>query len=143
MNFDEALEELKKGNRVYRKVWVPEFTHPFFLEMDELGEIKAFQELCREYTYDNTILMSEGWKVLEDDIEVTFIESISYLRQGKTTRFKEWKTQFLRVDQQTNMLLVWDNEESKFSPSYKCLIANDWELFQGEDTWKSIKQQVL
>jgi len=123
MNFCEAMDLLKSGARMTRTVWKGSL---FFL-LDKEGEgVSSYQPRFLDYTYDEDIMISTGWKVEGEDNEYTFCEIIPFLNEGKKARMSEWTDAFIFVDKTTGKLVLHMMEAFPFVPGFESFMATDW-----------------
>ena len=126
MNFKEAYEELKKGNKVRRPTW----EDTFYLFMDENGDIKCYRQECIHFIYDLSILSSNDWLIEEKgDKLFSFTDIIQYLLEGKKAKLKEWPDDcYIYAPNGVTELYMHRKSEVEFVPAFYCFSRKDWEI---------------
>jgi len=121
MNFCEAMDLLKNGAKVTRSVW----KGSLFFSM-EGEEVLAYQPRFLDYTYDESIMVSDGWQVEDESQEYTFCEIIPFLNDGKKARLAEWKDSFIFLDRSSGKLVLHMMDSFPFVPEFESFMATDW-----------------
>jgi len=121
MNFCEAMDLLKNGAKVTRGVW----KGSLFFSM-EGEEVLAYQPRFLDYTYDESIMVSDGWQVEDESQEYTFCEIIPFLNDGKKARLAEWKDSFIFLDRSSGKLVLHMMDSFPFVPEFESFMATDW-----------------
>ena len=122
MNFSDAMECLKKGSKVTRKLWDKKIY--FFLKKNE---IKCYQSNLSHYAYNQEIMISDGWIV--DDIEnqeYQFCDIIPLLRLGSKARLKVWSNRYIYYDFSEKELISHSMSTTPFIPGFEAFSADDW-----------------
>lgn len=125
MNFTKAHVELLLGKKIRRKEWEP------LLHLKIVNEeVKAFRGEFSNFYEDSTILISDGWLIVEGDGKtMSFIEALEEMKIKKCLRKADWpEDMFVFVDKDN--LAICKPVEYDFMPTYKCLCANDWEIIK-------------
>ena len=88
MNFSDAIDHLKSGEKITRKSW----NNKIWFEMSA-DELLSCQEHFELYQYDESIMISDGWSLLnsETEEEHSFSEIMDYLIRGFKAKLKEWQ----------------------------------------------------
>jgi len=122
MNFCEAMDLLKSGVPVTRDSWKGSL---YFFYQD--GNVTSFQPRLREYTYDEGIMVSNGWIIEGDNTtEYNFCEIIPFLQKDKKAAMKDWDRSFIFLDKNTGRLVIHMMEAFPFIPSFEAFSATDW-----------------
>jgi hypothetical protein len=126
MNFSEAMDKLKSGSKVTRKDW-PEGL--CFMMKD--GAIKSFRPVIQGYSYNEEIMLSDGWLVKGNDKQFSFAEIVPFLLKGTQARLSNWnKEMFIYFDQHDKELVFRKIEESVFTPDFMSFVAEDWYIYE-------------
>ena len=124
MNYEKAHKELLAGKKIRRKEW-DKFMHLQLIN----GEVKTFNGEVTYFSTDTNILTSTGWKVVDGDgTEMTFLESLEFLRQKKCITKNSLGEGYLFIDD-GNWALCRP-VEFQFMPTFGCLSSNDWEIIK-------------
>lgn len=124
MNFDKAYKEFLAGKKIRRKEWEP-YMHLRLID----GHVKTFKGENVSFYGSPDILLSNDWMVVDgDEKKLTFLEALEELKQKKyLTREKDCNS-FLFVD--NGNLALCRQVECEFTPTFKCLCSNDWEILK-------------
>jgi len=128
MNFEKAYNEMLKGKKIRRKSWEKLSHIKYFPSTkDQDGTIRTYSSKIDNFHCDASILISKQWSVINGDgKELTFLEALEELKNKKEITNKLWANQFLFLD--GDHFACCSAVESGWMPSYKCLMANDWEV---------------
>lgn len=122
MNFCEAMDLLKNGAKVTRSVWKGSL---YFMMQGE--EVLSYQPRFLDYTYDETIMISDGWLIEGDTQEYTFCEIIPFLKDGKKAYMADWiKGWYIYFDNSTAKLVLHMMDSFPFVPEFESFTATDW-----------------
>lgn len=121
MNFCEAMDLLKNGAKVTRTIWKGSL---FFSMQGE--EVMAYQPRFLDYTYDESIMISDGWLIEGDTQEYTFCEIIPFLHDGKKAHMADWKDSFIFLDNNSKKLVLHMMDSFPFVPEFESFMATDW-----------------
>ena len=124
MNLNEALTHLKIGRRITRKEW----EYGSFLQKREFTS--CYRLDVSLFQYDVSILDSNDWIVVGDEEiqEISFADAVLELRIGNQVKLKHWVDCWLELENKEICLKKY--VESKYIPSFSCLCAEDWEIFE-------------
>lgn len=122
MKFNEAMEALQKGDKVTRRSWVGSV----YFQMGEDNNVLSFQPKSIVYTYNEDIMISDGWVVEGVEGEHKFYDIIDYIQQGKRAKLKDWKEAFIYYEQQAKYLVYSSMDVFPYSPDFESFIATDW-----------------
>jgi hypothetical protein len=129
MNFEQAIEELKKGKKIRRIGWEEK---NYLMVDEEDNETKNYYLSIKPYEYDQTIILSNDW-VNARNPTLTHImkwtEAIEALKLGACLKQKDWDTGYITLDKSIPDIVYCYYETCPFSPTYTCFVANDWEAF--------------
>lgn len=121
MNFCEAMDVLKNGGKVTRSIWKGSL---FFLMQGD--KVISYQPRFLDYTYDEDIMISDGWLVEGDTQEYSFCEIIPFLNDGKRVRMADWKDSFIFYDNASAKLVLHMMDSFPFVPGFDSFVATDW-----------------
>lgn len=126
MNFKEAIEELKKGKKIRRKMWKDDI---FIFIEDE--NIKSFFRENRPFHYDIDIITSDTWVIHDDKEEkqFEFTEAIDLLLQNKSIRLIGWpQTTYIKMENDRKDFYISRMEQFSYVPTFQDFISIDWEI---------------
>lgn len=128
MNFSEAMEQLKSGKKLTRKPW----EHSLYFVMNDKGEVESYQPKLTVYNYDEQIMLSEGWRVenMDLDEDKCFHEIVSFLQQGFRVRLKDWVNSYIFFDKSAQVLVIQTMDIFPFSPNFENFIKEDWMVLE-------------
>ena len=119
MIFSEAMEQLKAGKKVARHI---HGQNSYFI-MD--GDIVRFcKPRLQHFTYDESIMVSDGWLIQEMTGEHCFYDVIPFLQQGFKAKMASWDNSCIYLDGQS--LVLSTVECFPYMPSFNDFIAEDW-----------------
>lgn len=122
MKFSEAMELLKSGSKVTRQPWIDKI---YFLMKD--SKIKSYQPVLAAYQYNEDIMISDGWVIIDGAREeFTFCEIIPLIQKGAKAKLKDWKNMFIYYDSSIKGLVLYSMEIQPFIPDFESFIAQDW-----------------
>lgn len=121
MKFCEAMDLLKNGAKVTRSVWKGSL---YFLMQG--NDVVSYQPRFLDYTYDEDIMVSDGWIIEGSEQEYTFCEIIPFLNDGKKARMKDWKDSFIFYDASSAKLVLHMMDSFPFVPGFDSFMATDW-----------------
>ena len=121
MKFSEAMDRLKDGAKITRSAWKSDL----YFKIEE-GKIKSFQAALRAYTYDDDIMLSDGWMVEGDENTYKFYDIVHFLKNGKKAHLKTWNNMHIYFDRQHNSLIFHSMETTSFIPDFSSFLAEDW-----------------
>lgn len=122
MKFCEAMDVLKNGGKVTRSVWQGSL---YFLMVG--NEVLSYQPKLLDYTYDESIMVSDEWMIEGDDNEYNFCEIIPFLQAGKRAYMRDWNSGwYIYLDSQTNRLVLYMMDSFPFVPGFDSFVATDW-----------------
>jgi len=128
MNFEKAYKEMLKGKKIRRKSW-EKMHHMRYVEATKEHDatIRTYKTEFNNFFADASILISNGWFVVGDDSkELSFLEALEELKNKKEVSNKLWKDKFIFLD--GDQFAYCSTIEANFMPTYRDLIANDWEV---------------
>jgi hypothetical protein len=121
MKFCDAMDSLKAGAKVTRHPW----REGVYFKM--VGEdVKSFQPRLINYSYNEDIMVSDGWLVDDLPTEYKFCEIIPLLVNGSKAKLKDWNEMFIFLDRATRLLAVQSMEIFPFIPDFESFVAEDW-----------------
>lgn len=121
MKFCEAMDKLKSGAKITRESWKDGI---YFL-MDK-GDVKSFQPRLSHFSYNEDIMVSDGWLVDDNKKEFKFCDIIPFLQKGSKAKLKDWKDTFIYLDVSTKSLVVHSMDMFVFVPGFEAFTAQDW-----------------
>lgn len=126
MDFRAAMDALKAGRKVTRERW----SNGVYFSM-EGKEVKSCQPMLSTFVYNEDIMISDGWLITEGENfhnqkEFSFSEIIPFLHSGYKAKLKEWKEQFIFLDNSIKALALHSMEIFPFIPQFNDFIAQDW-----------------
>lgn len=122
MKFCEAMDILKNGGKVTRTVWQGSL---YF--MMQGNDVLSYQPKLLDYTYDESIMVSDGWLIEGDTQEYTFCEIIPFLKDGKRAHMSGWQAGwYIYLDSQTSRLVLHMMDSFPFVPGFDSFVATDW-----------------
>jgi hypothetical protein len=121
MKFSEAIEKLKSGAKVSRRLWGDGI---YFFMKDK--EIKSFQPRINLYQYDESIMISDGWIVEGNKEEFKFCDLIPLLQQGSRAKWKGWEDMVMYLDPLDKVLVLESLYIFPFTPDFDSFTADDW-----------------
>lgn len=127
MNFAEAMELMRLGKKVYRPIWKQEMYLTIVDDEDDT-QLKCFSEHHVAFGYDNDMLLSDGWYVLDMKGGMSFSEAIKELMLGRKI-VHETFSEGAYVHVLDDMLVKRYMAESTFIPTMACLFASDWHVY--------------
>lgn len=130
MLFIEAMDEMKKGKKVTRHEWRDKMW--FAIEVGS-DMPKCFRPKLQAYQYDESIMLSYGWRVDGEDKTYYFPEIITPLIQGKKIHNDNWlksEDYYLYLDKPQNQLVIRSVESFHHTPNFMDFIANDWRIIE-------------
>ncbi len=123
MKFSEAMEQLKSGKKVARNILGQ---NSYFL-MD--GDIVRFYEPgLQHFTYDESIMVSDGWIIEDMTGEHYFYDVVPFLQQGFKAKMKSWDNSCIYLEGQ--LLILRTIESFPYMPSFSDFIAEDWVVLE-------------
>lgn len=121
MNFCDAMDLLKNGAKVTRTVWKGSL---YFLMQG--NDVISYQPRFLDYTYDEDIMVSDGWRIEGSDQDYTFCEIIPFLKDGKKAHMKDWKDSYIFYDASSAKLVLHMMDSFPFVPGFDSFVATDW-----------------
>lgn len=121
MQFCEAMDVLKNGGKVTRSVWKGSL---YFLMVG--NDVLSYQPKLLDYTYDESIMVSDGWFIEGETQPLTFCEIIPFLNEGKRAQMEEWTDSYIFLDKNTRRLVLYMMDSFPFVPGFDSFIATDW-----------------
>lgn len=122
MDFCEAMNILKNGGKVTREVWKGAL---YFMMKDD--EVHSYQPRLLDYSYDESIMLSDGWFVEGDEKAYSFCEIIPFLNEGKRAQMEDWQKDWcIFLDKGTGKLLLRMMDSFPFVPGFDSFVATDW-----------------
>ena len=121
MNFCEAMEALKNGAKVTRSVWKGSL---YFMMQGDV--VLSYQPRFLDYTYDESIMVSDGWFIEGETQPLTFCEIIPFLNDGKRAQMEEWTDSYIFLDKTTGKLVLHMMDSFPFVPEFESFTATDW-----------------
>lgn len=122
MNFVDAMDLLSNGSKVTRKVWEDMY---FKQNGADENKVKCYHKKIDLFIYDETIMVSDGWIIENEDGEKKFSEIIPYLQKGLKAKLNSWKECFIYLSNEGE-ILVQTMAVFPFSPSFEDFTSNDW-----------------
>src|SRR5271154_4319794 len=124
MNYEKAYKELLSGKKIGRKGW----EELRYLQIKD-NEVIAYQGEYTHFYQSPTVLISDGWKVVDGDgTSMTFMEAIEHLKNKKCITKDNMGEAFLFID--SDQLTLCRPVEFVFMPTWKCLNSIDWEIIK-------------
>jgi len=121
MKFSEAMEAMINGSKVTRQGWVGSIYFVY-----ENKEVQSYQPNVSSYIYDETIMVSDNWKIKGEDNTYKFYEVIDHLLQGKKAYLEEWKDNYIYYDETFNSIGLFSLQNFKYTPAFESFTAIDW-----------------
>ena len=123
MNFSDAIDHLKSGEKITRKSW----DNKIWFEMSA-DELLSCQEHFELYQYDESIMISDGWSLLnsETEEEHSFSEIMDYLIRGFKAKLKEWQDMYIYFCPTDRQLILSRHAYNCYTPIIDDFIAQDW-----------------
>ncbi len=121
MKFCEAMEMLKIGAKVTRQPW----KEGVYFLMDG-KDVKSFQPKLMPYTYNEDIMVSDGWMVDGKEEAMSFCDIIPYLQRGAKAWMKDWVEMYIYLDFSTKSLVVNSMDTFPFAIDFNSFVAEDW-----------------
>ena len=116
------MDKLKSGSKVTRAPW----QQGVYFLMDK-KDVKSFQPKLALYTYNEDIMVSEGWLVDGQKEEHRFCDIVPLLNKGSKARMKGWwKEMFIYLDAQSQSLVLRSMESIPYMPEFTDFLAEDW-----------------
>jgi hypothetical protein len=95
--------------------------------MDSNTEIvHCFQPSFKYFTYDESIMLSNGWEVEGEEGEFYFYDIISFLQQGKKAKLKEWKETYIKYNPKEKCLVSHEMISFNYHPDFESFTSLDW-----------------
>lgn len=131
MNFSEATKALKEGKKIRRKSW-DRFTNIAKEENEGQDEIFAYAQMAVPYFYDNNIILSDDWEVVDaQGATIDFPDAVEMLKKRFKVRLKHWpKHQYIELSENGRELVLRKMSQHVFQPDFECFSAIDWEIFE-------------
>lgn len=121
MNFCEAMDSLKAGNKVTREGWQDGLY--FILES---GKVNSYQPIIEKYLYTEDIMVSDGWISDRGNESKTFCELILDLQLGSKAWMTDWHPSFYIYLDKQDGLIIHKMINFNYHPSFDDFKANDW-----------------
>lgn len=121
MKFCDAMKILKSGGKVTRKPWKDGV---FFMVVD--NDVKSYQPKLTHYTYNEDIMVSDGWLVEGEEGQMKFCDIIPFLMDGNRAAMADWKHSYIFLDKQSRSLIVHSMEIFPFNIEFESFVAEDW-----------------
>lgn len=121
MNFKEAMEALKSGSKVTRKSWIGSV----YFEMKE-NEIKGFNKVTEYFQYDESIMISDKWKIEGIEGNFYFYEIIDFLSEGKNAYLETWDQMFISYERSSQNIILHSMKKLNYQPSFESFTSTDW-----------------
>jgi len=121
MKFSEAMEKLKNGAKVTRHLWG---NNVYFL-MDG-NDVRSFQPKLTPYSYNEDIMISDGWLVDDKEEEMRFCDIIPCLQRGAKVSRKDWVEMYIYLDPVIKDLAVASMDSFPYAISFDSFVAEDW-----------------
>lgn len=121
MQFCEAMDVLKNGGKVTRSVWKGSL---YFKMKDK--KVMSYQPRFLDYTYDESIMVSEGWFIEGDSNAYTFCEIIPFLNDGKKAKMEDWSDSYIFYERPSSKLVLHMMDVFPFVPGFDSFMAVDW-----------------
>ena len=129
MNFKDAMELLKSGSKVTRQAWLNQKDGDIFFKLSD-NKVRAYRPSFQAFTYDEEIILSDGWLIDGQEGEHTFSDIIPFVQSGLRARLKSWNGSFIFLDKAANFLVLSSNGEFLFTPDFNSFIATDWVVLE-------------
>lgn len=121
MNFCEAMELLKSGKKVTRKDWKDGL---YFVMEDE--KVITYQPIIEIYTYNEDIMVSDGWMVEGAEKPKKFCQIIQELQNGAKAWMNDWKSEFFIYLEGGGDLVIHKMGKLNYYPSFDDFKSEDW-----------------
>lgn len=121
MNFNEAMEKLKEGKKISRNIWKDTLYYQL-----KGSEIKTYQNKLDVFIYDEDIMLSNGWLLIGDTKEYSFVDLLPLLYKGAKATHKEWEKSYFYLELVTKTLIISTIYEQSFVPDFMSFLADDW-----------------
>ena len=123
MNFSDAIEKLKSGKKITRTPWRGEI----WFEITD-GELLSCQEHFEQYQYDESIMISNDWKLLGDksDEEYSFCDLMGHLLNGRKAKEEYWQDMYIYYCPKDKQLIVSMTVYNSYTPIIDDFLAQDW-----------------
>lgn len=121
MKFSEAMIQLQAGYKVTRQSWIGSM---YFVLEDK--SVKSYQPKLSAYTYDEDIMISDGWIVEGKEEEFKFYDIIPYLQAGLKAKMKEWKDSHIYYDNAKKFLVIHTMDVFPYVVDFTSFVAQDW-----------------
>lgn len=125
MKFNEAMEALKKGQKVTRQQMLGSMY--FLMDGDD---VKSYQPFLKVYTYDEDIMISDGWIVDGEKGTYSFADLIEFLLKGKTARLQDWKEMYIKYEPSAQYLVLHAMDVFPYQPDFSFFTATDWMIIE-------------
>jgi len=130
MNFTEAMQQLREGAKVSRRKW----TDPTIFKLVD-GKVKCFENISQYYVYDESIFLSEGWRILGleiegKEVELCFCDLIPHLKSGAKARLSSWEDSYICIDNESKFIVFKSIVECNFREDLESLVAEDWMVIE-------------
>ena len=121
MNFNEAMKKLESGSKVTRQQWVG---NVYFAMKGE--DVKCYQPQLTAYSYDEDIMISDGWIIEDLEGEHKFYDIIDHLIKGKRAYRDTWKEKYIFFDKESKILVVHSMAIFPYALDFVSFVASDW-----------------
>jgi hypothetical protein len=123
MKFSEAMEQLKAGIKVARHI---HGQNSYFL-MDG-DTVRFYEPRLQQFTYDESIMVSDGWIIEDMTGEHYFYDVIPFLLQGFKAKLNSWDNSCIYLDGQ--LLVLSTIECFPYMPCFSDFVAEDWVVIE-------------
>lgn len=124
MKFIDAVESyLNDGKKIARREW----KDLSFLQKYD-GVINLYKPIYTFYIYDNSILLSDGWRVKGKEGTFKFYEILDYLKSGIPVYLDEWiyPDSYIIYSPADKNIVLHKMEKSNAALDIESTFATDW-----------------
>ena len=133
MDFTSALNELKAGNKITRPVWKKDNIY-LKVSDDESKQVRCYILATSLFSWDASILLSEGWVVKDVDgneyNDVCFDDVVKQLMKGGRAKLNDWDDKYIEMDIGIGQVVYKHYVNHQFTPDITSFIADDWEVYE-------------
>ncbi len=121
MNFTDAMDLLSAGKKVTRHDW----KDGLYFVLEE-GHVLSYQPILEPYSYNEDIMVSDGWMTEEAKESKKFSEIIPELQKGMRAWMSDWKSEFYIYLESGTRLVIHKMGKFDYYPSFEDFRAEDW-----------------
>lgn len=121
MKFSEAMEALQKGSKVTRQEWLGSM---YFMMIDT--DVWSYQPKLSVYSYNEDIMVSDGWLVEGEEGSFKFYDIIDFLSKGKKAMLADWTEAYIKYDANQKYLVYHSMDTFPYQPDFAAFMAQDW-----------------